>query len=371
MNYENLTCPVCQNTFRDGEDIVVCPVCATPQHRECWMKNGRCANDDLHKSGFVWKRENNAVSPENQAEKAESDEADSCNNEYEAQTKNCHICSSENPCDALHCGNCGALFGQDNQQESSKKCAFCGKENSDDALHCNQCGAPLGGAGGFYGGGKQYIFGTDIEASEKIGENTAQDLATYVQASARRYLPKFKKFEEGKKLSFNFAAFFFAPYWFFYRKLYKAGAFFLVAFVTASILLSGYSNTIMEAMLEYTEKTAYNKSELTQENLDEYLEQDEKLLEEYAKKITKPALIITAVTTVLRLICALMADKLYYKKVLDDMKLISENVENQQMKMMMTARRGGLSPLAFGASLLGETALVNLLSMAADFILNL
>ncbi len=368
MNYENLNCPVCNNKFQDGEDIVVCPVCATPQHRECWQLNGRCANDDLHESGFVWKRENPVSAPETEAE-------ETVENADNSDVKSCHICGSENPEDALHCGNCGALFGEENQQNISKKCAFCGKENSDDARHCNQCGAPLGYKG------NQYIFGTDIEASEKIGENTAEDLAVFVQASAKRYLPKFKKFESGKKLSFNFAAFFFSPYWFFYRKLYKAGVFFLVAFVTASILLSGFAEDIMVATADYAQSAiviegnyygeAEEISDLSEEDLTEMSQALEKEMKKMLVKIRKPFLIMLGVTTVLRLICALIADKLYYKKILDDMKLIGETVEDKGMKRLMIARRGGLSPLAFGASLLGETALVNLLSMAADFILNL
>ena len=63
MNYENIICAHCGKPMQSGEDIVVCPVCATPQHRECWMQEGHCANDSLHASGFVWKKEenNNAV----------------------------------------------------------------------------------------------------------------------------------------------------------------------------------------------------------------------------------------------------------------------------------------------------------------------
>lgn len=349
MNYENTPCPVCGKPLKEGEDIVVCPVCATPQHRECWMANGRCANDDLHQSGYVWKRENEPA-PEAPVQENATD------------GKICHICSSESPADALHCGNCGALFGQ--QEKSSKKCAFCGKENSDDALHCNQCGAPLGAFGG-----ARYVAGTDIPADEKIGGNSAGELATYVQASAHKYIKKFKKFEEGKKLSFNFAAFFFAPYWFFYRKLYKAGAFFLVAFVTASILLSGLTDQITVAAEEYSSKIAsLGGVTVTEEQLIEIEPEIEKYVSEFYSKISKPLAITTAVTLILRLICALMADRLYYKKILDDMKLIGETVQDEHMKRMMIARKGGLSALGFTASVLGETMLVNALYVIADFI---
>ncbi|MBR4858758.1 MAG: DUF2628 domain-containing protein [Clostridia bacterium] len=353
MNYENAPCPVCGRPLSEGDDIVVCPVCATPQHRECWMENGRCANDDLHASGYIWNKNSSA----NYEEPAVTEEL--------SDVKACHVCNSENPADALHCGNCGALFGQ-TQEPVSKKCAFCGKENSDDALHCNQCGAPLNIAQGNAG----YIAGTDIPADEKIGENAAGDLATYVQASAHRYIRKFKKFESGKKISFNFAAFFFAPYWFFYRKLYKAGAFFLVAFVTASILLSGLTGQITAAVEEYsvnvTELGIYE--EMTDEQLEEIAPQMEKYASEMIAKTKNPLLITAAVALVLRLICALAANRLYYKKILDDLKLINETVQASHMRRMMIAHKGGLAPLAFAASLLGETMLINILYYTADFI---
>lgn len=353
MNYENVSCPVCGNPLAEGDDIVVCPVCATPQHRECWMKNGRCANDDLHASGYIWNK--NYVGTYKEPDLAEE----------HSDVRVCHICGSENPADALHCGNCGALFGQ-KEEPVSKKCAFCGKENSDDAIHCNQCGAPLNIPNGNAG----YIAGTDISADEKIGENAAGDLATYIQASAHRYIKKFKKFESGKKISFNFAAFFFAPYWFFYRKLYKAGAFFLVAFVTASILLSGLTGQITAAIEEYSSNVinlgVYE--EMTDEQFEAVAPEAEKYAYEMIAKIRNPLIITAAVTLVLRLICALMANRLYYKKILDDLKLINETVQASHMRRMMIARKGGLAPLAFAASLLGETMLINVLYYTADFI---
>ena len=57
MNYNNQPCKSCGEIMHDGDDIVVCPVCATPQHRSCWMQNGHCINEELHASGYVWEKE--------------------------------------------------------------------------------------------------------------------------------------------------------------------------------------------------------------------------------------------------------------------------------------------------------------------------
>ena len=48
MKYTNYKCPVCSNQFIEDDDIVVCPECGTPHHRECYIQNGNCANVDKH-----------------------------------------------------------------------------------------------------------------------------------------------------------------------------------------------------------------------------------------------------------------------------------------------------------------------------------
>lgn len=38
--YENQKCPVCGVAFKSGDDIVTCPECGTPHHRQCYEKSG-------------------------------------------------------------------------------------------------------------------------------------------------------------------------------------------------------------------------------------------------------------------------------------------------------------------------------------------
>ncbi len=343
--------------MHDGEDIVVCPVCATPQHRECWLQAGHCANDSLHASGYIWKRENGETLSENKNETSSAPDS-----------KVCHICSSENPADSLHCGNCGALFG--NASGENPVCAHCGTKNDSDARHCKNCGAPLVAGGGFFNV-NPYMRNSDFKEDDIIGGQKAGELAMYTQASAHRYLRKFRRFADGKKLSFNFAAFFFAPYWFFYRKLYKAGAFFLVVFATVSMMLSGitaeiaaYADEFLNSYGEFSYETA------TEEEIAAYEAEIYKASEDFFNKAKKPAAISAAVNFGMSLIAALVADRLYYKKVIDDMKLISDSVREDNMRKLMIARKGGLSAFAFAASVLGYNFFVNLMVYAADFVTN-
>lgn len=349
MNYENERCKSCGEIMREGDDIVVCPVCATPQHRACWMQNGHCVNEELHASGYVW-------------EKGKSESATFENKEENEQKdcKICHICGSENPEEALHCGNCGALFGD---AQTDKKCPNCGKQNDPDAVHCNQCGMPLNmPAGGFFEG-NPYLVGTDIDENEMIGEIKAGDAAAFVQTSAKNYLPKFKKMAEGKK-TFNWAAFIFSPYWFFYRKLYKPGIAFIAIFATATLVFSGlFSQEMTEFMNTYA--SAAETLQAGEVSDEEYLE-IEKKLEEALKKAAIPVAVTAGANLIIKFICGLIANKLYYKKIIDDMKLINDSVREENLRRMMIARRGGVSVLGFAISLTGYNVVIELLATAAN-----
>ena len=41
--YTHLPCAVCGKEFDENSDVVVCPVCGTPHHRECYKQLGHCA----------------------------------------------------------------------------------------------------------------------------------------------------------------------------------------------------------------------------------------------------------------------------------------------------------------------------------------
>ena len=353
MNYENLICQHCGKPMHDGEDIVVCPVCATPQHRECWLQAGHCANDSLHASGYIWEKEKKTQTAETRTS---------------SDSVVCHICGSENPNDSLHCGNCGALFGE--VKNENPVCANCGTKNDSDAKHCKNCGAPLVAGGGFFTV-NPYMKNSEFKEDDLIGGQKAGELAMYIQASTHRYLRKFKRFADGKKLTFNFAAFFFAPYWFFYRKLYKAGTFFIILFATVSMMLSGltaeaatYADEFLGSYAEFNYETA------TEEEIAKYEEEILKASEKFYSKAKKPLIIIAAVNFGMSLIAALAADRLYYKKALADMKLINDSVREDNMRKLMIARKGGLSPFGFAASVLGYNGFVNLMVYAADFVTN-
>ncbi len=80
--YDN--CPVCGLSFEADDDVVVCPSCGTPHHRECYKNNGGCANAKRHDEGY------NFVSsaPDNKEETKEHHTESKAENTDEATSQN-------------------------------------------------------------------------------------------------------------------------------------------------------------------------------------------------------------------------------------------------------------------------------------------
>lgn len=90
-DYTGTRCVICSEKFTEQDDIVVCPECGTPYHRECYKKEGKCVNTALHESGGEWK--------------PSYDVGDSSHilNEEEV----CKGCGYVNPPRSLFCERCG------------------------------------------------------------------------------------------------------------------------------------------------------------------------------------------------------------------------------------------------------------------------
>ena len=93
FNYNGCICDVCKQTFTPESDVVVCPECGTPHHRDCYKELGHCVNVEKHSSGFEWNTLENSVSG--------------------GKVSNlCPACHAETPADAVFCENCGVALNQ-------------------------------------------------------------------------------------------------------------------------------------------------------------------------------------------------------------------------------------------------------------------
>lgn len=309
MKYIGETCPVCGSVFAEGEDIVVCPECGTPSHRECWQKEGKCINEDKH-GEFLW-------SP-TEAEYVEAEQVEAEKAPDSSVSKLCPFCSARNDENAVFCQSCGKPFVEGNQADIP----FVNQQ-------FNQA---------------------SFDVDKEIDGIKISKIARYVQINFPRYIHKFTRISE-KKISFNWAAFLFNPYWFFFRKLYYVGGIFLGVQLLLSILLSFLMMQlgIDDFINEYTTIVASRDIEAMQA-----------FMLDATPELTK-MMILSSITFIPNLIAGFFADRIYKRNAFKNIKKIEESGDPDNLAVYVK-NGAGVSLLAAGFSMLGYEALITLLS---------
>ena len=185
-DYKNCICIACRNEFEPDDDIVVCPECGTPYHRDCWNAHGHCINTELHEKGEAWTP---PVPPE-----------------------------------------------EKNKAVNRKTCPQCGAENDESNLFCTQCGSSMraktqdsafmGESADSQSGWRQYIPGMmsmqpEGNPEEDMEGIRLQDAVDFVGKNTAYYIPRFRYFRDQKrKLAPNFVCLLFPELYFAYRKMW-------------------------------------------------------------------------------------------------------------------------------------------------------
>lgn len=313
MNYTKETCPVCQKQFTETDDIAVCPVCGTPHHRECYLEQKHCSNEGKHAEGFEWTPSEEQWLP--------------------------HIEHVRNNDPSIT----GEVF-----------CPFCGMKNSENNQICSYCGASLkdDSENAQNQDGRVFVpsaFGPDviqIQPNDIISGHTVSDTAEFVQRNADKYIPKFYKMERrGQKLSFNWAAFLFAPYWFFYRKMHVIG----FAIMVVSLLVSAICTTpdVTAAYNEYYNALSafmQGSAALSQQELNDMAMNIQMMPE---------VMIDSAFTVLIHILSGFFANALYKRKVTKDISWAKENAVSPEQYRVMLFKKGGVSLMMLVLSVVG------------------
>ncbi len=206
IDHKGHACAACHKALREGDDVVVCPECGAPYHRECYAAAGHCVFSAKHGAGFEY------VDPEERK-----------------------------------------------RRESRMECPICHAQNASDALFCEQCGQPLrpgvppyrpdptpryaqgesGGSGTSSYGEQQYAqpsVMTQLHLAREYDGIDTKDWIQYIGNSAPYYLYQFQRMNEsGRKVSFCWSALFFPEFYFFYRKMWGWGALAFAVSLLASV----------------------------------------------------------------------------------------------------------------------------------------
>ncbi len=194
LSVEGQKCPVCNAYLFDDEDIVFCPTCGAPHHRDCYLQLGHCALEADH--GTDRQYDANKVETERAAEEPE-------------------------------------------QKAAAYRCPRCGTELGEDEKVCPRCRTPkMQGAGGMPPFGFGFSAGPKWKGETEIEDGvTLNDIVPVVAVNTQRYCDKFITLGKKHRISWNWAAFLFPAAWSFYRKNYLSGVLMGVLEIAATLLI--------------------------------------------------------------------------------------------------------------------------------------
>ena len=303
FRYLNQKCPICEKEFTNDDDIVVCPLCGTPHHRECYKQNGECGNYDKHNEGFRWA----PVETEPQV------------------TDDAPIMPQIDP----------PVFNSQNAPTTA-----------------------------FFGAGPDPLSAFPKQIEEDVA---TEEVAEFVQLSAFKYIQNFF-YLKSKKKAFSWAAFFLAPYWFFYRKLHKVGAILMALMLASSVICSlpaasdKFSDDLYDFMVQYQ-----NAPE-TEEEAQAFLQQYRQDFMNLFKNNVVGALLIVAQLVVLagvHIFAGFKANELYYKHTINKIRKIKEENADRNQQKLMFFKEGGISLSATILAVLSN----DIIMMAASYLI--
>lgn len=201
-DYRGRRCAFCHNEFEGGDDIVICPECGAPYHRDCYTANGHCIFSARHGDGFEYK------TPVEELPAAE-------------RPRTCEVCQTENPPHTLFCEKCGHPLAILPQQEHTPQYAQPGQNGM--------------GADGETRYAQPNVM-TQLHLAKEYDGIDTKDWMQYIGNSAPYYLYQFQRMNEsGRKISVCWSAMIFPEFYFFYRKMWGWGALALAVSLLVSV----------------------------------------------------------------------------------------------------------------------------------------
>ncbi len=194
-------CAVCKAYLFEDDDVVHCPECGAPHHRECYTSLGRCGLSEFHGT----------------------------ENEYKKQEE-----SSE----------------KEPTVENYVFCGMCGERYPADQKACPKCNTPSA----MQMGGRTFSFDLTggVPDDTDLGKGvTAGEAKQFVVGNTHRYIPKFLKFKQGRRASWNWLAFFTPCGWLLSRKMYLLGA--IIGALEIALVMLGIPFSVALGQLDASE----------------------------------------------------------------------------------------------------------------------
>lgn len=307
--YKSINCPICDKSL-ENSDVVVCPDCGAPYHRNCYLQEKQCIFPELHASGNDWKAPKSML---------EGDTANSVPVEKLENTINsCTRCGTVNPPQGVFCQICGNKLPEkpttiDNQETFPRENDFPQDKFEPSKNYTPPDGIPLNSIMNPLGG---------LTPDETIDDVPVKELAVFVGRGSHYYLPKFKELSQNRGKSLNLGAFIFTGGFFLYRKMFMLGLLFcgfdILFSIPSSILLY---EQMTSQMISGTQLIASNQS------------------------VTNLESICSMLILVLRCVCGFFANNLYKNHVFKKIKEIKSTNLQESEYFKTLAKQGSVAML--------------------------
>ncbi|WP_028521042.1 RING finger protein [Ruminococcus flavefaciens] len=291
MDYIGEKCPVCNKIFTPDDDIVVCPECGTPHHRDCYAANGKCAHEEYHFIGRRWEK------------KADD----------KPRYRICPVCRFPNGSNDTSCQRCGTDLrdvSADTAEESRRNAEQGGSQWRDPfgSVDSEELIDPINYLG--------------YDPDEDIGGATMREASDFVGPNNIYYLPKFKRMhEDGVRPSFNILGLFFPSLLFANRRMWGWA---IITVVIGTIL--SFPSDLALYMQE-------NASQLPAEFVS--------FMSEYTGKLDMLGDIGMVLSFAGRALCCLFANWLYYRFSMRSIK----KIKTRRRPLSEIKNSGGIKPL--------------------------
>ncbi len=228
------TCQICKKNFTKQDQVVVCPHCGAPYHKECYDKEGHCAYEAKHATGFEYQS-----GAQKDAERKEQQQTAASGVNGVSQTEKGENTTQSNG--GTLCQSCNTINAR-----SNIFCENCGRPLHQNATMPNQSAAsPFGGMPPFMQGG----FSAQMPGMDLQGEFdglSKQHWKSYIGQSVPAYFIRMSQQDMKKtKLSFSLSAFFFSYIYFAYRKMWMWAA--IALLVELVLLVPGFLIIYLDA----------------------------------------------------------------------------------------------------------------------------
>ena len=338
MNYNGIGCPVCGQIFEENDDVVVCPICGTPHHRNCWNENGSCINEAKHSEGFIWQTMNAEVPVMKNPS---------------ADKKICPVCGHENDKFEPVCTNCGERL----------KRAQINQFPQPEANWNNSPSYQYNPQHNVYSQDAKTVYGENT----KIDDIPVTDVAEFVQKDSVKYIGKFIAMEQNNtKFSWNWSAALAGIYWCFYRKMMGLG----VAILAIIFSLNLVAGTVIAFAYEKYKPDVYAEYKEIVADIDAMME-DYPAAANYDTSLRYLTSPITITSTVISAALSLLAsvtlgffgNYFYKKKVIKDIHTVRRLATDNMVYHIYLKQKGNVSVV----NLLMPMLINSLLNMFISF----